>query len=66
MTLLLMLCGLLTTMAWADVTMWVRATSAPTVFVFDYDNLDATCADYASWPGKQLEVSTTTSDGQTW
>ncbi len=66
MTLLLMLCGLLTTVAWADVTMWVRATSAPTVFVFDYDNLDATCADYASWPGKQLEVSTATSDGQTW
>ena len=66
MTSLLMLSGLLTTVAWADVTLLVRATSAPTVFVYDYDNLDAAYADYASWPGKQLEVSSTTSDGQTW
>lgn len=62
---LLMLCAMPLTVAKADVTLWIRTGSAPFVYAFNY-NGGINILDYAAWPGKQLDVSTVTSDGETW
>ncbi len=58
-----MVCGILCSTAWADVTIWINAENAPHVYAFDYDNI----ADdvYKAWPGKTLETSTTV-NGEKW
>ena len=48
----------------ADVTIFVKGT-APHLYVFNTDGT-VPSADYTGWPGKQMDQSTTSSDGTTW
>lgn len=50
----------------AEVSFWVRANSAPFVFVSAKDALASSDSRYARWPGQALTGHVKTSDGATW
>lgn len=58
--------------ATADVTIWVQATNAPKLFVFDTDGSCSGTAsgtefnDYTTWSGATMSKSVTTSDNKKW
>lgn len=58
--------------AHADVTVWVQASSAPKLYVFEPNgtctgtNSGTAYSSYTTWSGAQMSKNVTTSDGKTW